>query len=322
MTETCVALFLYNKEILEHLAKTIKTVDSWNPKRIYIFSDGPKNSQQDQQKVNAIRAFIKNYEFSSPLSVIEHKINIGLRANIEFGVKEVFRDHESCIFLEDDVELFEDFWYAMTFFLSKFKNQENIGHISGWNSQFLNKSSIRSDFYLDIFPASYAWATWKDRWSKYDSDLSYWSGITGFIKLIRHLRSLRGALIWFLNVRAVKNQYLDSWAIIWTLSLWKNNLLSVSPKNSLCRSLGVQNGTHTILKTSVDENFSISLNKPPTFNFEVIENQNIKLKLSKLYKAKFTYIILRFFLDKHRLKVKFILNKLWVGRDSNPEPTD
>ena len=92
-----IALFVYNR--LEHLKKTIsyllKNPETQNSD-LYIFSDGPKNSDE-LHAINEIREYLKSVIGFKKIKIIKRQENIGLANSIIQGVTYVLEKYNTCI---------------------------------------------------------------------------------------------------------------------------------------------------------------------------------------------------------------------------------
>jgi hypothetical protein len=81
-------------------------------------------------------------------------------------------EFEQTIVIEDDVVVSKDTLEFFEWCLDKYKNNSEVGHISGYSNVPLEKfSSKKNSHRLRIFPESYAWATWGNRWKLYEKNL-------------------------------------------------------------------------------------------------------------------------------------------------------
>lgn len=114
--------------------------------------------------------------------------NWGIRKAIPSAVDWVLHKHDKLMVLEDDVIPTENFILFMTYALNKYKNDTRIGAISGYNNILINKSESSEvlSTRLSIYPESYAWGTWKNRWQLFDYDtvkIINFSKIIGLTKI-------------------------------------------------------------------------------------------------------------------------------------------
>ena len=157
-----IAVFLYNrpehtKNILNSLVKCTNFIDS----KIYIFIDGPKNKEDEEnvKKVNEISN--KFYKKFNNIRINANTTNIGLFNNLTNGVSKVLNSFNKIIVIEDDLVLDKNFIIYMNDSLVKFETNEKILQISGY-SYPINGQSDES-YFLNLV-SCWGWGTWKNRW--------------------------------------------------------------------------------------------------------------------------------------------------------------
>ena len=126
------------------------------------------------------------------------------------------------------------------------ENESNklIGHISGYN--LVPESSITKNYEssrLSIYPESFCWATWKDRWKIYSDELN----IPPEFKPPNS--NLMDRVYWKLCFFQARLNLVDTWAYRWIYSLWEHGLLCISPNRNLSTYQGWANGTHTFKRS-------------------------------------------------------------------------
>lgn len=217
-------------------------------KNIYISIDGPrKNNNHDMRENIKIRKLLEEYNVKKAIQYRILKYNLGIRKAIPDAINWVLAKHESLIVIEDDVLPTENFINFVNLGLKKYEKEFKVGSIAGYNnilvSNDLNNQSISSR--LSIYPESYAWGTWKDRWMLY-SDYAV-DEIT--IKQIHEFtKDILITTAWKINFLMAKFNIIDTWAYRWAASLWINGKLTVVPNENLVTYLGTENRTHTFQK--------------------------------------------------------------------------
>ncbi len=241
-----IILFVYNRP--EHTKKTVESlmsVSSAFDSVLYIFSDGAKN-KDDEAKVLQVRNFIKLISGFKKITIAERGKNLGLANSVINGINEVFRQHDKAIVLEDDLVFSKSFLTFMNAALDKFQNVENVFSISGYNFPINIPTDYKYDIYLSQRASSWGWATWKDRWLKADWNVS---DFNSFIKDKNAVKKFNegGADL----TRMLKNHIegkIDSWAVRWSYTHFKNNAFCVYPVKSKVQNIGMDSsGLHSII---------------------------------------------------------------------------
>jgi hypothetical protein len=207
--------------------------------------DGPKENSIDKERVEKVIKEVEAINWTDDVQILERKSNLGLRLAVPDAVTWAVSKVGRVIVVEDDVRVSKDFFPYMNHCLEDYKNEQHIGHISGYNpvpKKFITNSNVRSR--ASLFPESYAWATWDRAWSRYEDDLSWARGM-GLGQLKELTGSMQAAVVWKMNFSDAGSGAISTWAYRWVASLWNNKLLSISPNVNLVDYHGQTEGTHT-----------------------------------------------------------------------------
>ena len=164
-----VCLFTYNR--LEETRKTLEALSAnylAKESDLIVFSDGAK-SDDDVEKVEAVRAYLKTLSGFKSINISEAGSNNGLASSIISGVTEVLKDRKKVIVLEDDLISAPNFLDFMNQALDFYKDEQEIFSISGYTMDLDSLSKHNKDYYLNYRASSWGWATWDDRWKEIDS---------------------------------------------------------------------------------------------------------------------------------------------------------
>jgi hypothetical protein len=230
-----IVLFTYKR--LDTLIKTVESLQKnylASESNIYIFSDAAKNNS-DMQGVTNVRKYIQSITGFKSVTIFESKINKGLANSIIDGVSELLKNHESVIVLEDDLVSSRNFLNYMNDTLNFYKENKKVFSIAGFSIPIKNNQS-EVDVYFTSRSSSWGWATWKDRWSKIDWDVSDYNQFKNNTKLRRNFNKMGSDMSDMLD-RQMQGK-LNSWAIRWCYHQFKTNLFSVHPLVSKIENVG------------------------------------------------------------------------------------
>lgn len=251
-----IAVFTYNradktKNLIESLLKNPESAES----DLYVFSDGAKSGQEEN--VAAVRQYLDTVTGFKSINIIKASKNKGLAASIIDGVTSVIEKYGRCIVLEDDLICSDGLLSYMNCALSKYENEENVYSVSGYSYlKDAYKEGVEDYYFLPLI-CSWGWATWADRWKKFDPDA------TGYRRLKKD-QDLRERfdydypytemLLWqmeqhtlkgYIQRKIFKKPGVNSWAIRWYWSVFVNDGLNIYPKDSLIENNGFDgSGTH------------------------------------------------------------------------------
>lgn len=272
-----VAVFVYNrplhtKKTIEALSKNIGAKDT----DVFIFSDYAKN-EASLDKVCAVREYIKSEAISNyfkSLNIIYAENNLGLANSIINGVTDLINRYNRVIVLEDDLVTSTDFLSYMNEALDYYELDEKIWSISGYTFELNFPEEYKSDVYLAYRGCSWGWATWKDRWEKVDWEVSDYNTFKKDRKL-RNEFNRGGRDLSFMLDKQMEGKK-DSWAIRWCYSQFKFDQLTVYPRVSRVKNIGLDgSGTHSKSTKKYSVNLEGELKRVhldnPDLNFTILK---------------------------------------------------
>lgn len=291
-----IVLFVYNR--LDHTQKTVQALldnQLADKSTIFIFSDGAKDNKE-RYKVNQVREYIKTIDGFKKINIINRDKNYGLADSIIDGVTKIISEFDKVIVLEDDLVSSPFFLKYMNEALDHFKDIKDVYHISGWNYPFYNDQL--GDVFLWRLMNCWGWATWADRWSLYKKNTE--EIISEFTSNDIKRFNIDGAEDFWGQILANKDGKINTWAIFWYATIYKNGGLCVNPSKSFITNIGHdQSGTHC---TRTTEYLSeLCMNKNLDFDIDISESVAAIEEVKNFYKNNkkniFQKIINKFKLD-------------------------
>lgn len=230
-----VVLFVYNRA--EHTKKTLDALASnkySSQTDLIIYSDAAKNSSAEES-VRQVRKVIRQYSYLfSNVSIVERDINCGLAKNIIEGVTQVVNKYGQVIVLEDDIVTSPSFLEFMNSALDKYKNSDQVWHISGWNYPIDSEGLSEAFFWRTM--NCWGWATWADRWQYFTKDpqrlVQSWS--KNEIKCF----NLDGKYNFWSQVTENLKGKLNTWAVFWYATIFEHKGLCLNPVESYVANIG------------------------------------------------------------------------------------
>ncbi len=315
MNYSPIILFVYNRP--SHTEQTLKALsqNTLAPDSIlYIFCDGPKpNSTSEQlEKIKETRKIVKSHQWCKEVNIIESKENKGLAASIIQGVTEIINKHGTAIILEDDIVTGKYFLEFMNESLSKYKDEKEIWHISGWRDPI--KHTKNNSSYLYPTMDCWSWATWTDRWQYFKKDPLYYKSIFSpqMIESFNVDNTDKGM---FSQIEDNITGKINTWAIFWYATIFVNNGLCLGPTKSLCKNIGFDNsgvhcGTNSaeeIIET-IDNKIQVFPKKIELDKKEFSKNKKFNIKKNK-EKINLTFIIKTIIPKPLKQALKHLLHK-------------
>lgn len=248
MTELApIALFVYQR--LAHTQKTIAALAK-NPlaslSELHIYSDAAK-TPQDQDSVNAVRAWLPDITGFKAVHITEAKTNLGLANSIIQGVTQLVRSHGKVIVVEDDLVTSPYFLTYMNDALLLYQDDPKVASIHGYALPLLD---TLPETYFMRGADCWGWATWLRAWEHFEADgkkLLSQLEETGLAKLFDfdHTQA---------NMQMLKDQIVgknNSWAIRWHASAFLKNMLTLYPARSLVQNIGMDQSGENCGETDI-----------------------------------------------------------------------
>jgi hypothetical protein len=235
MNHSPIVLFTYKrldtlKQTVVALQKNYLAAES----DFYIFSDAAKG-EQDLEAVTAVREYIKSINGFKTVTIFESLLNKGLATSIIEGVSQILKDHETVIVLEDDLVSSPNFLNYMNSGLDFYREKHKVFSITGFSIPIKSNQS-GSDVYFTSRSSSWGWATWKDRWTTIDWDVTDYLDFKNNTHS-RHSFNKMGSDMALMLDRQMQGK-INSWAIRWCYHQFKSGLLSVHPFQSKIENVG------------------------------------------------------------------------------------
>lgn len=282
-----ILLLTFNRE--KKALTVLNAIRAVEPKKIYIASDGGRNDEE-RIKVKQIRKkLLASIDWDCEVIKLFHPQNQGCKNAVSSSITNFFKSEEKGIVLEDDCLPNIEFFSYCKNALELYEKDLNIYHISGTN--ILNKSKSS---YLSKYPMVWGWATWKDRWEKYDKDLS---NIESFKEVSYLLQSLQEKQYWKNIFQDSKKNKIDTWDYQWIFTIWKNKAMALAPELNMVKNIGFDlEATHTIHDPDLNQIQYSDVFKIPEkikvnpaedyaiFNMVYLKNKSTLYKLKQIIK--------------------------------------
>tara|TARA_B100000073_G_scaffold344501_1_gene351446 strand:+ start:377 stop:1279 length:903 start_codon:yes stop_codon:yes gene_type:complete len=274
-----IAIFTYNRpNHLQKLLYSLSKNEEIKYSDVYFFVDVDINSKADEEVIKLIN---KNWNFKS-LTLSVNDENYGVRKNIVNGINEVLSHHSSIIVLEEDLEVSEYFLNFMNRGINFYKDDPKVWQISGYSLDTL--LNIKNKAYVSSQLDCWGWATWSDRWNKFEKNFE------NKIKKLGDESINKFNLDKFnkLNYRQLElneENVINTWAIFWYQDMFLNNAKTIAPINSLVKNngfdgLGVHKSSSNFYNIKKLNNNNVT-KLPNKINTKSINNFLIKSKFFK-----------------------------------------
>ena len=271
---------------VSHLKQTLESLrknDLSEFSDLFIYCDGSKVTSSDDEinDINSVRDLAKSAQWCKNVNVIEMKYNLGLVQTFIKSISEIINQYGKVIVLEDDQITSVGFLKYMNQALDMYENEERVMHVSGYMYPATFKTNS-STFFLNVQSCP-GWGTWRRAWEKYNHNVH---DHIAFFKNnpdeIKHF-DLNGFSGWYAQL---ERNILDpkfSFAVRWYASCYRENGLSLFPKDSLVQNIGLDGTGEHCSPTSMYETTPVDYIKIK--KEEIIENKVIRKSIESFYKV-------------------------------------
>ncbi|MCF8069589.1 MAG: glycosyltransferase [Desulfobacterales bacterium] len=285
-----IVLFTYNR--IWHTQQTVKALQKnelAEQSKLIIYSDGSKDAA-DWKGVQKVRNYLKSIDGFKSIRIVEQSSNRGLATSIIEGVTDVVNKYGKVIVLEDDIVTSPFFLKYMNDALKYYYNEEQVMHISGYMFP-VNSAGLKQTFFFRS-TSCWGWATWKRAWDYFEknTDKLYCQ----FSKNDIHVFNLDGYHNFWRQVVDNKKKKINTWAIFWYASVFKQQGLSLHPSVSMVKNIGHdRSGAHC----RISDMFDGPLADAPVIYFEsnITESRLALKRMQQFYKKTIRNLFPRFF---------------------------
>lgn len=222
----------------ETTARVFEAIRTARPPRLYVAADGPREScEDDAEKIRQVRAIATNVDWPCELRTLFSDKNLGCRDAPARGISWFFDCEEMGIVLEDDCLPSQSFFWFCEGLLEKYRADNRVFLISGYNKQNEWKSET-CDYFFSNLGGIWGWASWNRAWSYFNLDMP---DLDSFIKG-RYFEDLLGKRLGRLRatdlVKVRSASPCTAWSYQWGFARHINGALSCVPSKSLIQNIG------------------------------------------------------------------------------------
>lgn len=285
---TCspIALFVYNRPIhtrqtVEALLANVEAVQT----ALYVFSDAPRDVAASRA-VAEVRSYVRSIAGFKSVTIIERETNFGLARSIIDGVTRLCEEHGRAIVVEDDLLVASSFLNFMNTALDKYEHVDRVMHVTGHIFEVPEFAERNEALFFPLTP-SWGWATWASAWRLFDPKVEGWEFVLSD-RATRRRFDLDGNSAFSIMLKQQMRGEIDSWAIRWYFSVFKNHGLSVLPPSTLVQNIGFGSGTHGSLILNLRQKFKPKATVPEGRSFELPDEVGFNPQdLKNMYHAQY-----------------------------------
>jgi len=271
-----ILLLTFNR--LECTLKVFEAVRRVRPKKIYIASDGPRSDvSSDKLDVQKVRLAVEQkIDWPCDIERLYRDENLGCKRAVVEAIDWFFVNEPCGIVLEDDCVPSYDFFDFCKKALDELGEDKTISMITG--SRFTPSNQSHLSKYCMIW----GWATWRDRWHGYKSELQLsQQSINEFGALFSGGRLIEKLYWRELLGRLNGGKIPSAWDFQFLYHSFMNGRVSLVPPVNLISNIGVGDLATNNQNTS-------RVNNIPTERLDISDITFDHLKVS-LYEDKLTF---------------------------------
>lgn len=242
---SCPILFLvFNRP--DTTQQVFEAIRQARPPRLYIAADGPRPERLGEaEKVQAVRDYVVTHiDWPCEVKTLFRDTNLGCRLAVSTAIDWFFDNEPEGIILEDDCLPSQSFFLFCQKLLDRYRNDERIMLISGYNAQEHWKVD-NEDYFFSNFGGIWGWASWHRAWQHFDVEMKDLDRLQKK-KTLRHLLGKKLGKTREKQFENVVVKQIDTWAYPWALARHKNSGMAVVPVKSLVQNIGFgDDATHT-----------------------------------------------------------------------------
>lgn len=301
--DTPILFLIFNRP--EETKTTFQSIRNIRPYKLYVAADGPRLSKKGEDELcRKTREILVQIDWECEIKTLFRSENLGCRNAVSSAITWFFENEPEGIIIEDDCVADTTFYTYCKVMLEKYRDNEQVMHISGTNYQ---NGILRGDgsYYFSRIPHIWGWATWRRAWAKYDINMTKLPEFiykNEIVKIFDNKRAQRE------YVRILKKVYYggNTWDFQWAFSCFIRDAYCVTPNVNLIQNIGFgESSTHIAMKNDpLSKKISFSLTNiidPTSFDIDFeadnFEGKSIFQPKSIIYKiAKLLLMVKRFFL--------------------------
>lgn len=242
--DTPILFVIFNRK--ETALTSLAAIKKVRPKKMYISGDGHRTSVVGEEaKVRETRdAVLAAIDWDCEVQTQFQTENLGCGPGVYTAINWFFEQEEQGIILEDDCVANESFFPYVEALLHKYKDDDRVAQISGFNE--LGETFSSYSYGFSSYIVCWGWATWRRAWQHMDFQMNWRS--TEQSKAILSNCGYKGKdyTYWKRRMQAVDDQVVSAWDFQWCFSVASQNQLGIFPNTNLISNIGFgADATHT-----------------------------------------------------------------------------
>ena len=256
--ETPILLIVFNRP--DKTLKLINALKDVKPKNVFVSADGPRDGvENDKHLCSEVRKLFDTIPWHCKITTKFNDQNLSCKKNVIESIDWFFEYNDQGVILEDDCIPSKSFFLFCEKLLEKYKNNQNIMQINGFNGGLEYQASNNDSYFFSKINTTWGWATWKRAWLKFDNSFLDYPEMVKKNKIVDYYENHEIAK-WMERyfVKSINNDD-NIWSTNWSYTILKNNGLCISPISNLVKNIGFDESA-TSGKVKLFSRFSIEFN--------------------------------------------------------------
>ena len=240
--KTPVLFLVFNRP--NETGQVFRKIRKAKPPKLYVAVDGPRLAVEgENETIEKVREIATNVDWSCEVKTLFRDKNLGCKYAVSEAIDWFFENEEQGIILEDDCLPSHSFFKFCEDLLDKYKNNSQVGMISGCN---LTNYTKTDQSYFFSYGGIWGWATWKRAWKDYDVEMKKWKNMNSRKIIKSFINNDKIYEMFKKNYDKVFNGDIDTWDYQWQFTRLLNKSLTATPCKNLVSNIGFnEKATHT-----------------------------------------------------------------------------
>jgi hypothetical protein len=266
--------------LLDNVLESLSLLGQQN---IWVALDGPRPGLNDD-KISTracLDILLKSPVYTKERSLIR-TVNAGCKYGMAEAITWFFQNNEMGIVIEDDLTFERDFLEFCLWNLERYQFDNSVGSITGFMPVVVspNQNGTIGTSVSHKYFSAWGWASWANRWSKYDVELRNWRGQLSPFQIYMKF-ALENPRYWIRRFDDLESGLIDTWDFQFLFTHFSNNWKVIAPNRNLIGNLGFgDDATHTKSKRKVPQ---ISRLLPEELKYSHFEVPRLNRKSIKEY---------------------------------------
>ena len=231
-------------------SKVFEAVKKARPSKLFLACDGARDGNtKDVDGIEQCKKIVEDIDWECEVYTNYATENLGCGRGPSNAISWAFEHTDSLVILEDDCVPDDTLFPFMKEMLEKYKNDERVGIISGFN-HFKDWDCGEFSYCFTKTGATLGWGTWKRVWQKYDYTINAMSNpyCADLLSRVFYNKRMKKARMgsWKKASIETREKKVSYWDIQFGFLKYSQSYLCIVPKGNLIYNIGVGTGsTHT-----------------------------------------------------------------------------